>query len=232
MEQYKSKIRTIGKVGRVLAMIFMILMIIATAVELIAGIVLVVIPQDYIRAEITADADVQITGSWSKDLPEDAKAQLERFVKEGTMPLISGMNVMEDKEGNARGVAAHLSMGAYTLTFKKLGLALLSAVLATGALIAVALTFCRLMKQIGSCDSPFSDAVVKAMTAFAISLIPYAVLKPIASSLSAAALLSGGSVTLSFRLDLTVVFVALVVLLLVMIFKYGVRLQKESDETL
>ena len=37
------------------------------------------------------------------------------------------------------------------------------------------------MKDVESSGSPFIDSVVKGMTGLAISLIPYAVLKPLAS---------------------------------------------------
>jgi len=57
------------------------------------------------------------------------------------------------------------------------------------------------------------------------------VLKPTLTSLSNA-ILSTGSVSVNFSIDTTTVFAALVVILMILIFKYGAQLQKSEDETL
>ena len=90
----------------------------------------------------------------------------------------------------------------------------------------------KLMKELSVSDTPFTDGVVKRMTGFAFSLIPYAVLKPALTSLANSLIMRSNGFNFSYNIDLTTVFAALVIILLILIFKYGVKLQQQADETL
>ena len=68
----------------------------------------------------------------------------------------------------------------------------------------------------GNCDSPFEAKVLKAMKAFAYSLIPWAILKAGSGSAS----------------SLSAIIFVLVAITFAHIFNYGAQLQKESDETI
>ena len=65
-------------------------------------------------------------------------------------------------------------------------------------------------------DLAIEESVIKAMRAFGISLIPWAVFRLCVGSTAGVAIL----------------LLAFVIFLLVKIFKYGAELQQESDETL
>jgi hypothetical protein len=84
-------------------------------------------------------------------------------------------------------------------------------------LVLIALIFGqKLAKALSVCDSPFEEKVIKAMMNFGKSLIPMAVFFVLLYGLS------GVGTALA----------VLVVILFIQIFKYGAKLQQESDETL
>ena len=77
---------------------------------------------------------------------------------------------------------------------------------------------------------PFDEPVIQRMTTFAWTLIVCAVVSCFARG-AVSAVLSGWQ-RMSFNLNLTSVFTALMVFFLCMVFRYGAQLQKEADETL
>ena len=101
----------------------------------------------------------------------------------------------------------------------------------------------RLFDGFRHCDSPFSDDVIRRMTVFSWVLLGSAVLMSVAESIGNS--LINRSIDLSFTLNPTGVnsgfefsfsfapiLIALLILFLTMIFRYGAKLQKEADETL
>lgn len=87
----------------------------------------------------------------------------------------------------------------------------------------------RLFAALTKCDSPFCEAVVSQMRGFALSLIPVAVFASISETV-ADSFLSAGKSNITVQWGIIIAFV--VTMALVAVFKYGVQLQKESDETL
>lgn len=87
----------------------------------------------------------------------------------------------------------------------------------------------RLFAALTKCDSPFCDEVVSKMRGFAYSLLPLAVFASVSETLTES-FLSAGKSSVAIQWGVLVAFV--VVLALVAVFRYGVGLQKESDETL
>ncbi|MBR7034124.1 MAG: DUF2975 domain-containing protein [Clostridia bacterium] len=231
MNKSVRRIKAIGKVCRILSTVMMVLMIIGTAGLVVSGIVLAVIPQSAISADVTGSADVTVSGDWIDRIPEDQIDNIPEKIEEGSFALRINGDKVKDVERDGDKIVLHAEGDARQFTLRKVGFALLCFALIPGALIAVFVMMRRLMRALETADSPFSDGVVKGMTGFAISLIPYAVLKPLASGLGRGFLL-GGEVDFSFGVDLSTAFAALVIILLIMIFKYGAAIQKESDETL
>ena len=90
--------------------------------------------------------------------------------------------------------------------------------------------FLQLCKAFQACRSPFDEPVIHRMNTFAWTLIVCAVVSCFARA-SVAAILSGWQ-RMSFNLNLTSVFTALMVFFLCMVFRYGAQLQREADETL
>ena len=85
----------------------------------------------------------------------------------------------------------------------------------------------RLMKKLRKCETPFSQDVIKWMTRFAYSLIPAVVLSMITKGMWSGLITND----YTFNMDLGSILLVAVIFLLVVVFRYGAELQKESDET-
>ena len=226
-----KKIKTIGKVCGILSKIMTVLMIIAASALVITGIVLVAIPDNMIAADVSGGAEFTVYGEWIDKIPQDQIDGISEQIEDGKLNININANMVNGVEQDGNAIVLHADAGSAHFTLRKLGFALLMYSLIPGALIAVFIMFGKMMKALREGDSPFTDGVVKGMTGFAISLIPYAVLKPTAAGVGTA-LLTSGDFEINFGVDLSTAFAALVIILLIMIFKYGVGIQKESDETL
>ena len=225
------KIKAIGKVCKILSKVMTVLMIIATAALLIAGTVLVAIPGDKIAADVSGEANVTVYGEWIDKVPQDQIDGLSEQIEEGKIKININANRVKGVEQDGDSIVLHAQTGSAHFTLRRVGGALLLYSLIPGALIAVFIMLGKLMKALQEGDSPFTDEVVKRMTGFAISLIPFAVLKPTSGGI-ASALLTTGDFDINFGVDLSTAFAALIIILLIMIFRYGAQIQKESDETL
>ena len=88
----------------------------------------------------------------------------------------------------------------------------------------------RLFAVLAKCESPFCEELVNKMKAFGFSLLPVALFATIGETLSTAFLSAGRDTGISIQWGVLIAFA--VTMCLVTVFKYGVQLQKESDETL
>lgn len=101
--------------------------------------------------------------------------------------------------------------------------------LLTLAAIFVTVTFIiKLCKEFKTCETPFSEGVIKRMKQVGYSMLPWFIVFPTAEA--AANFMVTNNLNIS--LDIGMLIMALVVLALTYIFKYGAMLQQESDETL
>lgn len=226
------KIRVIGKICRIISSVMTVLSIIAASALVITGVVLAVVPQDGVYAEVSASADVTVKGKWIDKIPDGDVEKFSRGIREGTTELnVEGLNV-GDAERTADGIVLHADGNPSDFTLRRVGRALIAYSFIPGALIAVFIMLGKLMKELETGESPFTDRVIGRMRNFAISLIPFALIKPSAESV-VRSIMSTGNFNLNFGdFDLSVVFGALIIILLIMIFKYGAQIQRESDETL
>ena len=86
----------------------------------------------------------------------------------------------------------------------------------------------KLCKEFKTCETPFTQNIVDHMKKVAYSLIPWCITYP----LMEAAFEMMVSNTFAFTLNLGLIFVVFVIVSLTYMFRYGVMLQQESDETL
>lgn len=227
----KRRINVIGKICRIISMIMIVCLMIGATVSLIASVVLIVMPQDGLQADVTGSAKVEVYGSLADKIPDDVIKSIAESIQEGTAKLKINSNKVNNITQSDDGLTLDADGEVLHITFRRLGISLLLVSVIAGCLIYLFIMLNKLMKEFEVCDSPFCDGVVKAMTGFAISLIPYTVLKPSLLKI-AGSVLTAASVNIDFSLDLSMAFSALVIILLIFIFKYGASLQKESDETL
>lgn len=231
-EQAIKKINKLGKISGVLALIGKILVGTGLAVMLIATIACFAIPKEAVLFGVggTASIDVNLDTLNSPLTEDDVKEmenEMEKVKEEG----------METGEYNLTDVSIsneRLYMNAMTkekqVSVRDLGWMLLAF---TGALVLTMVTLCfisSLCKAFRNCESPFEANVIRKMSNFAWSLIPWAFVSTITESLRDSFMTNRPSVALS--IDLGMILVVLVIFALVQIFKYGAVLQQESDETL
>ncbi len=227
----KRKINVLGKVCRIIVSVLTVLTIIGASFALIGGIVLTVLPQDGVQADVSAKETVSVYGAWVDNLPDGTVDRINEEIKKGALNFHVNNSAVSGVSQGTDGLSLDLEQTLSHFTLRRAGLAILAGTVLTGCLIYILITLGNFMKKLEVCDSPFSDGVVKAMTNFAISLIPYAILKSPVNRFTQS-ILTTGNVNINFSLDLTTVVSALVIILFIIIFKYGAKLQRESDETL
>lgn len=131
-------------------------------------------------------------------------------------------------DGDAKVMEAEAAPAEYSAR-RLVAVFALAALFAASA--AVALWLLRgLFAELTRCPSPFCGEVVARMKAFGFSLLPVAVLASASETLLDSFLSAGTGGGLRVQWGILIAFV--VTMALVAVFRYGVQLQKESDETL
>lgn len=219
----KRKINLFGKVAKIITTILIVFLLVAEGFMLVGGIVVACVPKDSVTVDAAATADVRVDTAYFGLDEGKVSAKIG-----GTQVVFGDVDTGELQVTDGDG-SVNLSGDFKNLHFD-LNDALLLIVYGfiSLACIVVALFFFKaLMKEFMTCDSPFSDGVVKKMRSFAIALIPcVAVAQAMKSAM-------GGIISNSFAFDFDFVSIAfvLIIFVLTMIFKYGTELQKEHDET-
>lgn len=131
-------------------------------------------------------------------------------------------------DGNMKVMQAEASPAEYNASdlTKVFIFAALFAASATVALWLLRGMFAVLTK----CEPPFCNEVVAKMRGFGFSLLPVAVFASAAETMLESFFTAGKSTNVSIQWGILIAFV--VTMALVAVFRYGVCLQKESDETL
>ena len=107
---------------------------------------------------------------------------------------------------------------------------LIFATLFAASVAAALLMLQKLFKVLSVCASPFCTDFVSKLRVFGYSWLPVAVFAGIGETLAVRFLSAGRNTGVSIQWGVLVAFV--VTMCLVAVFRYGVQLQKESDETL
>lgn len=228
-EQAIQKINKIGKISNIITLIAKILVGIALGVALVGAVICFVIPDSMLKFNMQGTMNMELDySSLGISMTEEemavAQAEVERGLVSDEATTITEIAVTENKiiiAGDTDYISFTMRDAAWLY------------VLALGVL---AMTFVTLVfigalcKAFRDCHSPFEENVIKKMQNLAVSLIPWAVVSAVSGSVANSLLHQ--KVNIMFSIDLGVILIALVVLVLVYIFKYGAVLQQESDETL
>ena len=232
MDKTKRKINVIGKICRIIATILTVLTAVGAGSLLTTGVVLAVIPDNLVAVDMTAKANVAVYGKLIEQIPDSEMQNFVSQINDGSVDInINGKSaVSASSDGNS--IIVDTGDQFVYITTRRVGFMLIVYSVIAGSLVYVFVMLRKLMRELEICESPFCDGVVKGMTGFAISLIPYAVLNPTLRSV-ATSLLAARNFDISIgNADFPTIFAVLIIILLIMIFKYGASLQKESDETL
>lgn len=225
--QLVKRMNTVGKVGKIITLIVFILLIIGTVALLAGAITLTALPADTVKAQISAQADV----TFNKDVFGSVGDSIVDGVNDNagtTHSIGSGTAAISAEEVNGEAV---LHVDAKDLTVKSgdFAPALWMAMIACASQAVCAFYFRLLMKELSVALSPFTDGVIKRMKRFAIVLLVCAGVSSICKMVVGAILTMGH---VAFSIDFGPVITALIIFVLVVVFRYGAQLQKESDETL
>lgn len=234
-----KRINTMGKVGRIISTIIAVFMILAAILTAVGVGVFAVMPKDSLEIVVSGNADVTAKGEFLEsianavlDSSEGGKGEV--FIGGSDSVAIGNIendipedvNVQKKENGIILSVNnAKLNTGVGRVLYV---LCVILVDLICGIIVMFMIR--TLMKSIELCETPFCDNVIKNMKNFGFSLIPFAFLRLFSENLPSA--LYSDKIDFSLGVDLTVVIGILVVFMLVMIFTYGAKLQKESNETL
>ena len=237
----KKKVNRIGLVGQIVSIVLIVLMAVACFGCLTGGILLAILPDDAATVGVSTDLDVQvgksIIGRWMNEIPDDPKdlnAQLS----------VNGSEFTDmQMEKTADGLLINASTERWEFQLNKLASAPFTGLIYCATLLVVFIFLKRLSDSFRHCDTPFSDDVIHRMTVFSWVLLIGSVVSSAAEavvnslihrsldlsfSLNPSGMNTGFEVSFSFA----PIIIALIVLFLTMIFRYGAQLQKEADETL
>lgn len=247
------KVNRFGKVGKIIMTVLMIVAIVATIFCGAVAIYTATLPKDAVKVTVTNHAEFKINESkfasvWSmltdsfayatdkspsemlkddkggKILPQEnteINTKLDFFNQSYSSATIrSGEN---EKIIDATSSPAEYSSSDLVALFT------LAALLGASAAVAL-LMLEKLFKVLSVCESPFCTDFVSKLRAFGYSLIPVALFASVGETLAVRFLSAGRNAGVSVQWGILVAFA--VTMCLVAVFRYGVQLQKESDETL
>lgn len=228
-----KKINTAGLIGYIISIILIVCTITAMVFIGICTAGAISIAKEDINVKTATNININSKGNFLSKLNSfisiDGVEDLNILVDENNSKIndsdLSKISI-EEKDG---GIIINAKTNEITLSMKKITIALISAFIYLGA-ITVSLHMVKaLMKSLKNCETPFSEKIIKNMTNFATSLVCVIVLNIITKGFLSS-LTRGSGYNLSINLG-SILLVA-VIYILVIIFKYGAKLQQESDETL
>lgn len=225
-----TKINKFGKIGEVIAKISRIIVILGAVILLAAGILMLALPKDtfelnyYIGLDMLMEMDAlgeTVTEEKINSLNMDLYTV---SVSDAEMDMV-GFDL--DEENNQ--VSFNLESKPINMfeTYKVVIFIVMEMLLMVANFISMTFIV-KLCKEFKTCETPFSEGVIKRMKQVGFSLLPWCIVYPTAEA--AANFMVTNNLNIS--LDIGMLIMALVVLALTYIFKYGAMLQQESDETL
>lgn len=246
-----SNLHRFGKVGRIVMTILLVIAILATAASLTATIYVAALPKDALTVRVTDHAEFRINeqnfdslwgflaghfsyaGSTAPGmLSEDGSAVVppenQDFQTELSFFNQSYSSAKIYSDGSTKVIEAASAPAEYRSTNLVSVMVFLTLLLASVA--AALFLLRRLFAVLTKSASPFCDALVKQLKAFGFSLLPVAVFATVDETLSTAFLSAGKNSGVQIQWGILIAFA--VTMCLVAVFRYGVQLQKESDETL
>jgi len=229
-QEVVAKINKFGKIGEVIAQISRIFVILGAVILLVTGIFMLAVPKDLFTIDYYVGMDLMVDlDAVGETITEDDMAELEAdaytVTTSDTEMVI--VDVEADEEANTLNVKFASEPTNMFNTSKIVIFILLQLLLMV--VIFITITFIvKLCKEFKTCETPFSEGVIKRIKQVGFSLIPWCIVYPTAEA--AADFMVTNNLNIS--IDIGMIIMVLVVLALAHIFKYGAMLQQESDETL
>lgn len=246
-----SNINRFGKVGKIVMTILLIAAIIVTLLIGAAAIYVSTLPKDAVNVTVTNNAEFKINensfssiwGMLAKNFSYATDKDPSDILKNGGNTILPPENTEINtelnffnqsyssakihSEGNEKIIDAKSSPAEYHSS--DLVTLLIFATLFAASVVVALLMLQKLFKVLSVCESPFCTDFVSKLRIFGYSLLPVALFASIEETL-AVRFLSAGEAGISIQWGILIAFA--VTMCLVTVFRYGVQLQKESDETL
>lgn len=241
-----------GKVCRIGTVILLALALLVTVISLTAAIYVSALPKDALTVRVTDHAEFRIneksfTSLWgilADDFSYAGEASPKEMLRSDGSTVLPPENqdiqtslsffnqsyssAKIHSDGNTKVIEADSAPAEYRST--NLVFVMVSLTLLTASIAAALFMLKRLFDVLAKSDTPFCDELVKRMKAFGVALLPAALFSTIGETLSTAFLSAGRENALQIQWGVLIAFA--VTMCLVTVFRYGVQLQKESDETL
>lgn len=247
------KVNRFGKIGKIAMTVLLVAAIIVTFLCGVAAIYTATLPKDAVRVIVTNHAEFRIDesifssiwgflasnasyaadkdpadiiedGNKSKILPPEnteLNTKLDFFNQSYSSATISS-------EGNEKIINAKSSPAEYRSS--DLVVLFIFITLFTASVAVTLLMLQKLFKALSACQSPFCMDFVSKLRTFGYSLLPVALFSSIGETLAVRFLTAGKNAGFSIQWGILIAFA--VTMCLVAVFRYGVQLQRESDETL
>lgn len=237
------KINKLGNVSDVIITICKILLIIAMVVSAIGMVVMLILPKQLVKMDMSANTDVSIDFSaLGLELNEEDRAVLTAGIHDGlndeeygksldmTMDVNGTKYEAEEIVVDDTTISIKATVDTYTIELRDLWIICLLGVITIAALFVTLVFAGRLCKAFRDCQSPFEENIVKNLNCIAYSLFPWVIMTSITDSITESIFTNNYQFALG--VDLGVLMVIFLIFVLAYIFKYGAVLQQESDETL
>ena len=223
----QTKVNKIGKAGKIVSIILIVALSIGAFALLIGGIVCAAIPKDSVEVSIRPNVNVLV----NKSLMGSEWANIDQLLTEAKEKMGDDFDgVALEKVDSGLMVRVNDIDEIKNFSVRDALKAILAGLVGIASAMVTVVMFLKLSDAFRTCRSPFDESVIKRMNIFAWTLIVCSVVGAFAAGIVSAAVAGLGKV--SFNLNLTPIFTALVVFFLCMIFRYGAQLQQEADETL
>ena len=229
-QEVVAKINKFGKIGEVIAQISRIIVILGAVILLATGIFMLAVPKDLFTLDYYVGMDMMVDlDAVGETITEEDVAELEAdaytVTTSDTEMVIVGVEA--DEEANTLSINLASEPTNMFNTSKIVIFILLQLLLMVVNFITITFIV-KLCKEFKTCETPFSEGVIKRIKQVGFSLIPWCIVYPTAEA--AADFMVTNNLNIS--IDIGMIIMVLVVLALAHIFKYGAMLQQESDETL
>ena len=230
-----KQINTAGLIGYIFSII-LIIIVIAGMVAVGIGIVgALAISNNDINVKVATNISVNSTGNFLEKLSsfisiggiEDLNV-LTEDAKDDIKLNDSDLSELNIKEENG-GLIINAKTNEITISMKRIIVALIATFIFLIAVTVSLFMVKALMKALKNSETPFSAEVIKKMTNFANSLVCVVILKTLLSGFWS--ILSTG-LKFEISVDLGSILLVAFIYVLITVFKYGAKLQQESDETI
>lgn len=224
--EFMQKINKMGKIGHTVSKICSVILYIATVCCIVGGVLLALVPKD----------SVMVTTSH--------QAEIEMDMTHSIMPNLVGIDTEADGSFELDGIKydrfditetfgkqyAVAKSTPYTYSLKDM-----LWVISVGGMLCLTLInafrkITTLFELFMECETPFTVEIADYFKKVTVAFIPVVVAGWLVEAVTEWVVT--GVFDLVIGIDLTMVLVVVIVLMLSEIFRYGVMLQTESDETL